>query len=102
VDTAIGELRVVTAIPSRQKITLAIRPEKVQLSPAAFSAGKNRVLVRIAQRIYVGAETQYELRAGAQSLRAESMNVQSVSDGFQVGHEALAYLPPEALIVLDD
>jgi ABC-type Fe3+/spermidine/putrescine transport system ATPase subunit len=102
VDTPIGELRVTGALPARENVTLAIRPEKVQLSPAPAHSSENRVRVRIEQLIYVGSETHYELRAGSQVLRAEVMNSHVGSQGFSLGQEALAYLPPGALIVLDD
>ena len=103
-DTAVGELAIAGAPPARPQFTLAIRPEKIQLASAASAGvtGGNRVRVRVEQRIYVGAETHYELRAGTQCLRAELMNAQPDAPRLAAGEDALAYLPPEALIVLDD
>lgn len=86
----------------RDKFTLAIRPEKVSLFTPGERNGKNAVPVRIEQLIYVGAETHYLLRAGQQTLRVEAMNTKVGSQGFELGQEAVAYLPPAALVVLDD
>jgi spermidine/putrescine transport system ATP-binding protein len=103
VETAIGELRITGTPPDRERVTLAIRPEKVQLWPAGSNPGENRVRMRIEQTIYVGSETHYQLRAGAaQPIRAEVMNTGVSSHTFQPGEEVLAYLPPGALIILDD
>ncbi|MSU63638.1 MAG: ABC transporter ATP-binding protein [Pedosphaera sp.] len=102
VETTLGELKTASAAPAREKITLAIRPEKVQLLPCPAVAGENRIRARIEQVIYVGSGTHYELRAGTQPLRAEVMNSHAGSNSFQIGQELLVCLPPEALIVLDD
>jgi len=101
-ETPMGELRVAGSAPSRQNVTLAIRPEKIRLSPALSTSGENWLRVRIEQRLYVGSETHYELRAGSQTLRAEVMNNQAGPSGFEVGQEAMVHLAPEALIILDD
>jgi len=58
--------------------------------------------VRVEQLIYVGSETHYILRAGPQTLSAEAMNVKVGSQGFDIGQEAVAYLPAGGLLVLDD
>ncbi len=107
VDSPVGELRIEfgklpTETSKRDKFTLAIRPEKVTLSPPTESQGENRVKVRVEQLIYVGSETHYILRAGPQTLSAEAMNVKVGSQGFDIGQEAVAYLPAGGLLVLDD
>ena len=107
VDTALGKLRVdfdpePTEAARRNQFTLAIRPEKVNLLPADHGGGENRVPVRVEQLIYVGSETHYDLRAGSHQLRVEMMNAKVGSQGFDIGQDAIAYLPPGALIVLDD
>jgi spermidine/putrescine transport system ATP-binding protein len=99
--TAVGPLRIVVQ-PDRPKFTLAIRPEKVSLWPASEAAGENRIRVKVEQLIYIGSETHYVLRAGEQTLTAEAMNVKVGSQGFDIGQEAVAYLPPGGLLVLDD
>lgn len=102
VETTSGELQVAGSIPVREKITLAIRPEKVQLARARPAHGVNWFPVRIEQAIYVGSGTHYELRTGSQTLRAEVMNTPTNSTEFVPGQEGWAHLPPGALIVLDD
>lgn len=102
VETASGELQVTRPIPARDRITLAIRPEKVQLARARPSDAVNWVPVRIEQATYVGSGTQYELRTGSQTPRAEVMNTQVGSTEFAPHQEGWAHLPPGALIVLDD
>jgi spermidine/putrescine transport system ATP-binding protein len=107
VDSPVGELRVEfgklpTETSKRDKFTLAIRPEKVTLNPPTEVQGENRVKVRVEQLIYVGSETHYILRAGPQTLSAEAMNVKVGSQGFDIGQEAVAYLPAGGLLVLDD
>ena len=97
-----GELRVTRTPPAAETVTLAIRPERVQIEPALGNPGENRVRVRVAQVLYAGAETHYELKAGTESLRAEVMNAQPGAPRFSLGEDAFAYLPAEALIILDD
>lgn len=102
VDTALGELEVAAAPPGRERFTLAIRPERIQVLPGVAEAGINRVRVRVEQAVYAGAGTHYELAAGAQRLLAEAMNTRAGSGEFAPGQELMAYLPPEALVVLED
>jgi spermidine/putrescine transport system ATP-binding protein len=102
VATPLGDLRIVGSRPSRESFTLAIRPEKIQLLEAQPANTENVARVRIEQVVYVGSESHYEMRSGAQRLRAEVMNTERSSDGFEPGHEVWAYLPPRALIILDD
>jgi spermidine/putrescine transport system ATP-binding protein len=102
VSTPVGLLRLDGAIPARERFTLAIRPEKLHLCSDHAAGGENHVPVQIEQIVYVGSETHYELRAGPQVLRAEVMNAEAGSQAFRLGQEAVAYLPPAALIILDD
>lgn len=102
VETPVGDLRLAGKSPGRDKFTLAIRPEKIQLGSAGSLQGENRVRVRVEQHLYAGSENHYELRAGTQVLRAEVMNTQAGGQALKSGDETIAYLPPEALIVLDD
>jgi spermidine/putrescine transport system ATP-binding protein len=101
VNTPAGELRIAST-PPKDKFTLAIRPEKVSLLPATEAGGENRLRVKVEQLIYIGSETHYVLRAGQQTLTAETMNVKVGSQGFDIGAEAVAYLPPAGLLILDD
>jgi spermidine/putrescine transport system ATP-binding protein len=107
VQTAAGDLRLELganppAAASRAAFTLAIRPEKVVLCPPGECQGENRIKVRVEQLIYIGSETHYILRAGEQTLTTEAMNVKVGSQGFDIGQEAVAYLPAAGLLVLDD
>lgn len=111
VTTEAGELHTDLPWPGHagQAVTLAIRPEKIQLLPLAAGpggpggrAGGNAIRVRVEHRVYVGAETHYELRAGAQALRVEVMNARAAGPMLEPGAEAWAQLPPEALIQLED
>jgi hypothetical protein len=56
----------------------------------------------VKELIYIGSETHYVLQAGNQTLTAEAMNVKVGSQGFDLGAEAVAYLPPAGLLILDD
>jgi len=102
VDTAVGELAVAEAPADRERFTLAIRPEKIHLADNGDGSRENTIRVRIEAVVYAGAETHYELRAGSQLLRAEMMNTRQPPPGLAAGRDALAWLPPEALIVLED
>jgi len=107
VQTPVGALRVEfgqnpSEAAQRDKFTLAIRPEKVTLLPPADRNGENRVKVKVEELIYIGSETHYVLRAGEQRLTAEAMNVKVGSQGFDIGQEAVVYLPAGGLLVLDD
>jgi spermidine/putrescine transport system ATP-binding protein len=107
VQTCIGPLRVEfgpspSEAAQRDKFTLAIRPEKVTLCAPSESVGENRVKVRVEELLYIGSETHYVLRSGEQRLTAEAMNVKVGSQGFDIGQEAVVYLPAAGLLVLDD
>ncbi|MDB6023298.1 MAG: Fe3+/spermidine/putrescine transporter ATP-binding protein [Pedosphaera sp.] len=107
VTTPLGELRVdLTAarrsINAGEKITLAIRPEKIGLMPASAIPAGNQFPARIEDVIYSGAETQYRLRANDQPLNACALNSRAGSQGFETGQGVLVQLPPDALMVLDD
>ncbi len=102
VETPVGELRVAGAAPARAKLTLAIRPEKVQLTSVAPTDRENTIRARVEQVIYVGSESHYELRIGSQIMRAEVLNNQVGSPGLRTDEDAWICLPPEALIILDD
>ena len=57
---------------------------------------------RIEEAVYCGAETQYLLRSGEQTLKARLMNTRAAEPGLRVGQEVNVLLPPAGLIVLDD
>jgi spermidine/putrescine transport system ATP-binding protein len=104
--TPLGSLKLAlgpetAAPPEKSSIRLAIRPERVVLFPKG-AGGENRVSVRVAQLIYIGSETHYVLEAGSETLTAYTMNAGSGAPAYAVGEEATAWLPPAALVLLDD
>jgi len=105
VHTTVGVLKVDSTSweqtsTRRERLTLAIRPEKVVLNPV--NADTNCLRARVEDLVYNGAETQYLLRSGRQSLRACLMNAHPGQPGLRVGDEISAHLPPDGLILLDD
>jgi len=60
------------------------------------------VTARIEDLVYSGAETQYRLRIGDQTVSAVALNALVGHQGFHVGKNLLCYLPEQALILLDD
>lgn len=108
VQTAIGELRVemsgqTAEAAKKEAFTVAIRPEKVVLYPPDQKPpAENWVRARVEQLIYIGSETHYHLLAGNTPLTAEAMNIKGCRPEFDLGREALAYLPAAGLVVLDD
>jgi spermidine/putrescine transport system ATP-binding protein len=102
VETALGTLRVAAKHPGRDQFTLAIRPEKIRLVSKTTQNGENECTVCIDQLIYKGSETHYDLSHGDQPLQAVAMNRHHPEHSLNLGTEATAYLPPEALIILDD
>jgi spermidine/putrescine transport system ATP-binding protein len=107
VTTPLGALRVdfgprPSGATQRDTFTLAIRPEKVILVGPQEGQGENRVKVQLEHRIYSGAATHYVLRVGAQELLSYTMNTTVGVQGFDIGQEVVAYLPPAGLLVLDD
>jgi len=101
-QTPFGSLHVAAAHDERQEVTLAIRPEKVQLMPETDSNGENEFRARIEQLIYKGSETQYDLILGTQRMQAFMMNDGAGAQNYGAGQQVTVYLPPEALILLDN
>ena len=104
-QTSVGTLmaevtpRARAAVPG-DRVTLAIRPEKVVLNVAG--AETNCFSARIEDAVYSGAETQYHLRAGEQTLKARLMNTKAGQQGLRVGQQVEVHLPPAGLVALDD
>jgi spermidine/putrescine transport system ATP-binding protein len=86
----------------REKITLAIRPEKVLFAERTTAVLTNRLTVRIADIVYRGAETHYRLDAGGCTLSAIALNIQPTSQRLQIGDSVPCFLPENALVVLED
>lgn len=107
VRTAVGALTVEfrrrTPACEKSRFTIGIRPEKVTLHEAPVPSAGNCIPVTVRELLYIGSETHYQLDAGGGvTLGADAMNSKVGSQGFDLGHEAFAYLPPDGLLVLDD
>jgi spermidine/putrescine transport system ATP-binding protein len=107
VVTSIGPLNVefgpdLSEASGRSSFSLAIRPEKIVLFPPGATEGENRIPVRVAQLIYIGSETHYVLHAGKETLTTYAMNAGGGAPEYTVGQEATAWLPPPALVLLED
>jgi spermidine/putrescine transport system ATP-binding protein len=105
VQTGVGPLNVARSVHTGpavhcDRLTLAIRLEKVLLLPA--DAGVNCCRARIEDAVYSGAETQYLLRSGEQTLKARLMNTRADHQRWRAGDAVFVQLPPDGLIVLDD
>ncbi|HAM73090.1 MAG TPA: Fe3+/spermidine/putrescine ABC transporter ATP-binding protein [Verrucomicrobiales bacterium] len=103
VETAAGLLRTRAPGGARQgRVTLAVRPEKIELRASSAEPGENSLPVRVSHLTYVGSETHYELEGEGISLRAEVMNTHAEGPRFRPGDSLQAHIPPGALILLDD
>lgn len=99
-DFADTSLRNTTDTSASGRITLAIRPEKVQLRVTSESPQANEVPARVEERIYNGSETEYVLHAGEVVLRARVLNASAHAAGPGPGDNAVVRFPPEALVWL--
>ncbi len=91
-----GELRVERELPS-EKVTLAIRPERILLGRTAA----NRFDACVVDTTYTGAETQLVLRIGNATLKAVTINNAGATP-IRIGETIPVNIPPEALLVLED
>jgi spermidine/putrescine transport system ATP-binding protein len=77
------------------EVTLAVRPEKIALAPGSLG--------RVAQSVYVGTDTNYEVRLGDGLML--NVRVQNRVDGralFAVGDAVDVAVPPGAARMLQD
>jgi spermidine/putrescine transport system ATP-binding protein len=100
VKSAWGEF--VVALPreqkfSNQKITLTIRPEKIQIGEGSA----NRVQARIQEIVFSGAETHFLAQCGSQEIRVCRMNSQAEQSRLAVGDEVQLSFPAASLKVLE-
>ena len=90
-----------------QLVTIAVRPEKLELRPAGQTVPMDRHVVlhgRVWESIYAGTDTQYiiDLEAG-EKLAVHVRNTQAnPSDEFAQGKDVLVTCPREALRLLPD
>jgi spermidine/putrescine transport system ATP-binding protein len=107
IATPFGELRFDLAkarrtISAGDKITLAIRPEKLSLAAPSTIPCSNQFPAHIHDVIYSGAETEYCLRINSHSLNARVLNCHTGNRGFDIGQDVLVHLPANAMVLLDD
>jgi spermidine/putrescine transport system ATP-binding protein len=95
VQTALGELTVNADMP-RESFTLALRPERVVLGSGSCNTFRGEV----AETTYTGAETHGAVRIGHELLRVAAVNGGETS--LRVGEPVTVFVPPEALVVLED
>jgi spermidine/putrescine transport system ATP-binding protein len=105
VETPAGPLRLSAdagGAAGRDAFSLAIRPEKIAVLPAAAPLRENHVGARVASLVYIGSETHYVLEAGTASLIAYAMNSGTGTPAFEPGQAAVLHLPAASLVVLED
>jgi spermidine/putrescine transport system ATP-binding protein len=83
------------------KMTVAIRPEKIALLRPDATANSNHFDAQIQGAVYSGAETQYRVGIANEFLNACVLNAPGNYRG-EVGQSVLIHLPADALVVLDD
>jgi spermidine/putrescine transport system ATP-binding protein len=86
----------------RDKIALAIRPEKISFTGKDDATSGNCVSARIEDLAYSGAETRYRLRTNECVLNVVALNVRTGQHGLKIGDVVTCSLPATALIVLED
>ncbi len=106
VRSALGPLSVRSGgrpLPANGKATLAIRPEKVALAAAGGQSRENCVPARVEEVLYIGAESHYLLSTPLGRMTAYVMNsLQQGLQGLEIGDAVELFLPPSALVVLED
>src|SRR5206468_2719357 len=99
VETPIGELQIASNLPPpRDQFTLTIRPENLQLSSPGSVTKENCVQGKIIDLIYSGAQTEWFLAIGNQTLRVSMTNAEEAAHQFDLGQIATVHLPSSALI----
>ena len=81
------------------KVTFAVRPEKIVLSHQG--QGENWFPVIVGDTTYTGAETHYQVCAGAMQLKAVLLN-RPDQPRLVSGQTVRMHLPPAALVLLED
>ena len=107
IETSLGVLKTDfknqdVANNKNEKVTLAIRPEKVLFVDSGSVESANIVSARVTDLVYSGAETTYFLEAGLVSLKMCVFNVHSHQPLCGVGSQITVSLPPLSLVLLDD
>ena len=88
------------AVEPGREVTVAVRPEKVQLLPHESGVGHNSLLGQVEQVVYVGNDTRFYVRVSdGVVLTIRQQNAISVPDPF--GYQADADTPAYAVWLSD-
>ena len=72
-STDVVEVHAGTALNPGQNVTLAIRPEKLEVLPAGSEpTGLNRLRTQVLTNSYVGSHYEYDVKLGTQVVQVES------------------------------
>jgi spermidine/putrescine transport system ATP-binding protein len=98
---AAGELVAAGGRPANgAKVTLAVRPERVDLAPPATP---DTLKGRVEEVVYVGSDTSFHIRLDAgPRLRVRVQNRDGAARAFQPGDPVGVRIPPAAVQVLED
>ncbi len=107
VETELGLLELVGPPPptDRETLTLAIRPEHVELArgnPAAETDAAGWLTGRVLESVFTGAETRYLIEVRGHRLRVQAPNPAGNGPPRAPGETVSVRLPPEAVRVLED
>jgi ABC-type Fe3+/spermidine/putrescine transport system ATPase subunit len=85
-----------------QKVTVAVRPEKLHLSDG--HPGANPITGRVEEVVYIGTDTQYGVRLdGGQKVRVRAQNHDPFSRPAAASGEpvTVAFVPQAARVLVD-
>ncbi|MEZ4630194.1 MAG: ABC transporter ATP-binding protein [Deinococcales bacterium] len=86
-----------------ERISLALRPEKIQLKALNESVSGNLLKARILDRTYLGTDTSYQVDLGQGIfLEVRDQNALSGNARFALGDEVLLDIAPQAFRLLQD
>ncbi len=102
----VGTKNLKRSLTPGQQVSLAIRPERIELGPdhgsAVPSAQANGFAARLEDVIYGGPETCYRLKAGGMAISAVVLNSHPAARQFRIGDSVCCRFAPESLVVLED
>jgi spermidine/putrescine transport system ATP-binding protein len=103
-ETPVGRLRVELSpsqveLAEQGKLSLGIRPERISLEGS--TAGDNRLLGRIEEITFNGAESQYRVQVGQSELRVTALNSGRRAVGLFVGDSVEVAVSPASIFLLE-
>ncbi|MGH9167063.1 MAG: TOBE domain-containing protein, partial [Acidimicrobiia bacterium] len=95
-------VQVATEAGPGAEVTVALRPERVQVFPAGFSpdGDRNAVPARVLERVYMGTSTFYDLELAGARLRVRQDHSAS-APRFQPGEQVVAVWEAASARVLE-